>query len=911
PAAATFTGRDEEVRDLLGFLDVHRPGTIPTTTSLLVGMAGVGKTALALHVAHAARHRGWFGGGVIFLEAHGYGPNGGTEAAVLAGRLLDALGVAGLASGREDLTALWHDRLAGLDRAGAPVLVVLDDVSTADQVASLLPGDSRHRMVITSRHDLADLDARHLRLGVLDSRQSVSLVDACLRVARPEDERFRTESPDTVRLAELCGGLPLALRTIASLLRSELRLSPGELAEELADTRMRLDGLSSDGMSAPVRAAFDLSLRHLTSDQARVFRLMSVNPGPHVSTAAMAAVIERSPTVARRILRSLAGAHLIERGTAAGASDTWTMHDLVRIYALEQAEKRSAESAAALDRLLVFYVLRAQAVWRSVSGARGASPGEGFSSTKEAMTWLYTERSNILAAGMRACSVRREYAAVNLVRFLGEYLVHQEWGEELVDLTRRTMNVTKGGSDKEVALQTLCAHAHALVSAGRPEDAVTVLRSELGAVRDDPASEGSVRLALGSALRHAGRLKEAASQSRAAARLLDEAGDLERKGFALINLGNALRLLDLPRQAIDTHHETAAAFRRAGDRYREAFSLNNLGNALADIGDHEASYAALRRAVELFRECGAAHLEISASVNLAARLREEGRHTESAGIWDSVAKLCHGLGNTERELAALSEAGRDLQKTGDFARLLGISERGVVCAGALDERAHEAGMVNNVAICLDRTKQHGGAVMHHVRAAVLYSGIPDSDEPNAVAHQIACALSAEKPITDPGSAGDVLVKAAALLDDAGLREWGAWLKNQAGIRLKDAERLEESVVVLRHAAATFGSVGDLARQGRALNNLGVSLRALSRYEESAQAIRQDLAICRDSGDRPGLATSLLNLAETLSVSGDKRSAVAHWQEALEILADTGADSDTVDEVRRRIAEDRTASAAGW
>ena len=353
PAATVgFTGRDDELAVLAGLLDPA--GTGPELVSAVAGLAGVGKTTLAVEAGHMAVRRGWFGGGVLFIDLHGY-----DEAPVQPEQALDALlralrvPVEHIPPGAEERAGLYRSVLAQIPE---PVLVITDNASTEAQVRPLLPGTGPHKVLITSRHTLAGLGTRLVDITVLDSAAGVDLLDTALRAARPGDERILRKPQDAARLAGLCGGLPLALQIIAAQLKADPALSAAELAEELAVESMRLEQLAYDdgsGFGAPsVAAAFELSYQRLEENAARVFRLLPVNPGPDLSTAAAAVLVDLSVTEARRVLAGLARAHLVE--AAPGAKGRWRMHDLVRLYAqqLSDACADTDDREQARDRLL-------------------------------------------------------------------------------------------------------------------------------------------------------------------------------------------------------------------------------------------------------------------------------------------------------------------------------------------------------------------------------------------------------------------------------------------------------------------------------------------------------------------------------------------------------------------------------
>ena len=357
PEVTGFTGRDDELAVLAGLLDPDATAG-PVLVSAVAGLAGVGKTALAVAAGHAAVRQGWFGGGVLFIDLHGY-----DEAPVEPGQALDAL-LRALGVPAEHIPPTTEER-AGLYRSvlaqvTAPVLVIADNASSETQVRPLLPGAGPHKVLVTSRHTLAGLDARLVDVTVLDDDAAVGLLDGALRAGRPSDDRITADAGAAGRLAGVCGGLPLALQITAALLKADPALGAGELAGELAGEKDRLAGLRYDdggGQGGPsVAAAFELSCRRLDATSARVFRLLPVNPGPDISTAAAAVLADLPVTGVRRVLAGLARAHLAEAAT--GPAGRWRMHDLLRLYAQRLSEEHADADGReqARDRLLGYYL---------------------------------------------------------------------------------------------------------------------------------------------------------------------------------------------------------------------------------------------------------------------------------------------------------------------------------------------------------------------------------------------------------------------------------------------------------------------------------------------------------------------------------------------------------------------------
>jgi hypothetical protein len=437
PAATPgFTGRDDELATLAGLLDPSgTPG--PVVVSAMAGLAGIGKTTLAVEAGHTARKQGWFGSGVLFVDLHGY-----DESPVEPWQALDAL-LRALAVPAAHIPPTVEGR-AGLYRSilaqiSDPVLVIADNASSEAQVRPLLPGTGPHKVLVTSRYTLAGLDARLVDVTVLDEEAAVDLLDAALRLARPDDDRISSDRQAARRLAETCGGLPLALQITAALLKADLTLSAGELAEEIAVESARLERLAYDDGSKhgalSVRAAFDLSYWRLDDTSARLFRLLPVNPGPDVCSASAAVLADLPLARVRRMLAGLARAHLVEG--APGASGRWRMHDLVRLYAQELSdEDEDADGREqARDRLLGYYLTTADAADNHLRALPGMQAPADFSGPNDALDWLDAERLNLVAAVSMATDTGRYEAALRLPLVMATYF---DWRRRFDDLLATT-----------------------------------------------------------------------------------------------------------------------------------------------------------------------------------------------------------------------------------------------------------------------------------------------------------------------------------------------------------------------------------------------------------------------------------------------------------------------------------------
>jgi len=373
PAGAPhFAGRAAELAALTEMLSqgadvparaTDAPGGGMVVISAIGGMAGVGKTALALEFAH--RMAGRFPDGQLYLNLRGFEPSGEPLTAADAVRaFLNALQVppAQVPATAEAQEGLYRSLLA--DRR---MLIVLDNATDATQLRPLLPGRGGCLVVVTSRRQVAGLAATHgahlLSLDVLPAAEARDLLTARLGTARAASE------PEAIaELAELCSRLPLALSIAAALTAARPGLSLAALVAELQDQRRRLDVLDAGDATASVRAVFSWSYDRLSDPAARMFRLLGLHPGPDVTIPAAASMTGISRDDARQLMAELTGSNLL----AEHVPGRFAFHDLMHAYAADQARRHDdgQESRAAVQRALNFYLQTAWAADRLLNPAR-------------------------------------------------------------------------------------------------------------------------------------------------------------------------------------------------------------------------------------------------------------------------------------------------------------------------------------------------------------------------------------------------------------------------------------------------------------------------------------------------------------------------------------------------------------
>ena len=401
---ADFTGRTTEIERLERVLHRCAPASTDNATAVpilgIAGQAGVGKTTLAVHLAHRSREA--YPGGQLFVNLHGMRDRPTTRAEVLA-RFLRALGVPGadIPESVEQRAELYRQRLA--DRR---VLVVLDDAADAAQVMPLLPGDPGCAVIITSRAPLTGVAGGvHTVLDVLADHEAVELLG---RTAGPD--RVADDPESTEELVRLCGRLPLAMRIAGAKLAAKPHWSVADLTGRLSDQRRRLDELTFGGLE--VRAGLALSYDSLPPATRMLVRRLGLLDAPDFAPWVGAALLNIPVSDAEDIMDALADARLLQAADRDRTGQRrYHFHDLVQVYARERAEAEESAQAreAALGRAIgAWLALLDRAHDRLVGGRpiqpRGAAtrlllePTLVDELTTAPLSWWPTERDNIIAA---------------------------------------------------------------------------------------------------------------------------------------------------------------------------------------------------------------------------------------------------------------------------------------------------------------------------------------------------------------------------------------------------------------------------------------------------------------------------------------------------------------------------------
>ncbi|MEV6393653.1 BTAD domain-containing putative transcriptional regulator [Streptomyces sp. NPDC051907] len=665
-----FTGRAAFVRELSAQLATSEGSVM--AVSALAGIGGVGKTTLAVHVAHEARPQ--FPDGQLYVDLQGAG-NRSADPETVLGAFLRALGTADSAipDTLDERAALYRSTLDG-----RRILLVLDNARDAAQVRPLLPGTAGCAALITSRVRMVDLAGAHLvDLDVMSPDEALQLFTKIVG-----EERVTSEREAALDVVAACGFLPLAIRIAASRLAARRTWTVSVLAAKLADERRRLDELQAGDLA--VKATFELGYGQLEPAQARAFRLLGLADGPDISLAAAAAVLDLPPQETEDLLEALVDTSLVE----SAAPGRYRYHDLVRLYArscVERDEEPPAERESALARLLDFYLATATRVYaierpgdRLVDHVGPASSeGLAFADRHEAQDWLYAEAHCLLASARQASSGSRLRLAVDLL-WAAQDLAESGANCKLYETVARTVRdaaAAAGDERTEARARTSMTNVHLV--AGRYEEADEEAKqaAALAQSADDPAPvywSDNDRGIIAFNQRWYAEAEEHLRRASAGSRL---DGNLPGEASALCNLSRIHLSMGRTQQAIALAEQGVEIYVRIGHTLRLANARYALGVALTHAGRHTEALEQLIEALERFETNrqrlweGTTHFRIAQAHFSARRPARAAQHAEQAlaigciggdrtraHVLITLGRALEGLGQADRARACWREA---------------------------------------------------------------------------------------------------------------------------------------------------------------------------------------------------------------------------------------------------------------
>jgi DNA-binding SARP family transcriptional activator len=671
PETVEFVGRSEE----LGLLT--REDSDTPRVSVIEGMPGVGKTALAVHAARIVS--GQYPDGMFYLNLHTHDPGRPSlDPAEALHRLLLMLTVpaAQIPDAIGERAALWR---AQLSRRRA--VVILDDAARHDQIRPLLPVAGRCLILITTRRKLPDLEgARVLTLDVLSIDDAITLFRGIAGQDRADEEHEVTTA------VRLCGRLPLAIQLTAGRLAQDYPPRLADLVEELSQSPARVGGTGA--ASPEVMSAFDLSYGALEPDHQRFFRRLGVSPCAYVSLQAAAALGGGTLAEAEKALAALLDHHLLTRAPAG----QFRFHDLTRGYAAMRAtrEDPEPEQRQTVGRVLDYYLHTADEADRvlhpfrrrmpvSVTQPPAAIPALG--TQEDAAGWLESEWRNILQAAQHA----------------GRH----EWKQKCADLTHVLAGFVEIRAywDEAIAAHTLALQAC----------------RDLG----DPARIAQASLELSEVSQQTGRHEATLPLAEDAAAIYRSLGDRRGEAEALDQIGLAHQRAARSREGLAYFHEARILYRDAADQRGVAVTLSHSGIACWQLGRYPDAMCHLRDALSLYRDVGDRRGEAKTLNNLGRMQLYFGYHRDALEGYQKSLEIFSGIGGAQNEAILYHNIGAVYHYKGSYEDGLAAYRRALAIYRAIGDLPDEADVLNDIGAIYQSAECHDEALIYHQKARLI------------------------------------------------------------------------------------------------------------------------------------------------------------------------------------------------
>jgi len=680
-----FTGRREEIEQLQHVLMRSQAQERGSAVNAIAidGMPGVGKTALAIHVAHSIAGR--YPDGQLYLSLHAHDQRDPVDPATALEILLRGLGipVGRIPSRLDDRARLWRAQLAN-----SQTLIVLDDATEGEQVRPLLPRAPGCLVIITSRLRLTGLDDVYVQsLDVLPAEQAAALFTSIVGSV------YRADDDDVAALVRHCGYLPLAIQIVASKLRHRPTWSIADLLSYLANDNRRLAELRAENRG--ITAIFEMSYRGLSPQQKRAFRSCGQHPGPDFTAHAAAAILQCTTVEAEQILKGLADYRLISEPV----HGRYRFDGLLDAYARGLARTKGSGSQRRRDlhRALDYYLSTADRADRLLYPHRYRAdtpvvypPQDppSLESEAQARDWLDAELDNLLTAA--------------------RYAARQGWHSQVAHLAH-----------------ILAQH---LQSRGHWEAAVRLHRHAVAAWREigDQARLGDALFDLSTARWRTGRFDRALDAAEEALVIRRSLGDRRGEADLLDHIALIYWRRSEPEDAL-RHFQGAHAIRRdIGDQRGAALVLNHIALVLFHRGQYKQAYNRLRDALEIHRTLDDRRGQTIVLNNIGEIEFRLGHYDAALSCYEEAAEASEISHQSKAILQ--NNMGKVLEHTDRYSEALVYYRQALETFQQIGDLKCQAGVLIDIGStfqCMDRNAE---ALIHHQKALTITREISEQNE---------------------------------------------------------------------------------------------------------------------------------------------------------------------------------------
>ena len=613
-----FVGRRRDVEAITAEINGQLTADAPVICAI-DGMPGIGKTTLALHIAHRLRSLCPDGALQLHLRAHDEHQSP-TDPETALGLLLGMLNIEPVriqrAGSLDYLLALWRK-----STSGKRLLLLLDDAASAEQLAPLVPSGAGSIVLVTARNRLTGLPEaiRHPLEPMRDAEAGDLLIGAA-RMGPTSDPALRD-------VVAACCGVPFALAVAGNTLRTRQAWSLGDLADHLASTR-NAHPRKPDSIISPLFRVFSTSYRDLPESERVLLRRLCLSPGPRIHFRAAAALADMDPGDTDLALLNLVEKNLLMEPERR----YYQLHDMMRefsAYACD-VEEDPAELEAATDRLVGYTLGTADAATRlfhphrhvvliDLAEGLNGRHAHGFSDAKQATAWLDTEQASLRTIAEQWFANGRPREAAALVHMISRYLDQRSMWRESLALHECALNEWRDCADPTGEAFALTDLAAAYCRLGEPDPALRFANQalDLWSSLSEISGQADALLYQGKAHFAGHRHTEAIESFRRCVDLRGTVKDDHGVAIALYQLGAALFDSGRHRAGIMYTQQALATVRAVRDELVECDCINNLGAFYEYLGEYEEAEAYYRTALSLIQRIGNKHNIGTIVANLA------------------------------------------------------------------------------------------------------------------------------------------------------------------------------------------------------------------------------------------------------------------------------------------------------
>jgi tetratricopeptide (TPR) repeat protein len=771
------------------------------------------------------------------------------------------------------------DERAALYRSvlsGRRVLVVLDNAAGPRQVRPLLPGSRSCLTLVTSRSRLSALVAQSaaatLRIDVLSAAESMELITNVLG-----PNAVAAQAAAAAYLAQLCAYLPLALRIAAAHVAMGTYGSIAELAEELARGNRLATLECDDDPKLAVRSAFELSYRNLGPPLRLAFRRLGLIEGPDFTPRMLAVIVGTSMDEARRLIRTLSHAHLIEPKPYG----RWRLHDLLAEFARDRVHEEETPElrGSTVDALLSWYVSNAEAYGPCLRPSRPrlserAAREADASEYAAALEWFESERPGLVATAHQAWRLRAGAPVWELADAAYDFLRLRRYYHDNVGLQQLGLAAAGAGQNARAKAYALRHLADIHRELGRYEEALRFAKDAAGACRlagPDTIRAlhmlrmlGQIHVAMGQYAKALDCLEEDLRISRELGDRAGEAATLRPIGRVHLSMGQYTAAIDYLRQAADLGREV-------GSRRDEGAALQQLAYACWTTGSHyPQALEHARRALKVWRDSGDQDGEAWTLDLLTIIMRSRGEHQEGAEYARQALALRQTIGDRQGEAQALDTLSRLHRMLGEYHEAERYAMDALALRREIGDRQGEAESLETVARAVNFTGDHRRSF-------------------------------------------DCATNSLRIRREIGDRQGEARILYLLASFAAHMERLTDAFELAQESLAIYRQIGDRKGEGMAFHHMARTCRKLDQLSDAIVHARRSLEVRRDLGDRHGAAEALDNISRTYLKMGNLHAALNHAKQALAVereIADLFGQGWTLDHLANiQLALGRPAQAA--